>query len=118
MKPITMPPVTSPCTTRVNSATEEGITRQVTAVTPSASGSDLANWASRISIPMMNSSINTPSSARVSMLLSVWISPAPEGPKTTPTRMKPAAAGRRSRFMNNPQATAAAKTRARAERFW
>ena len=92
------------------------MTAQVTAVTPSASGSDLEKAASRISMPMMNSSISTPSSARVSILSEVAIRPAPLGPSAMPTRMKPAAAGILSRFMTRPQPTAAASSRARADR--
>ena len=65
---------------------------------------------------MMNSSSSTPISARVWMAVSVAIMPAPDGPSTTPTRMKPAAAGRRNRLMNRPIATAAARSRAMAVR--
>ncbi len=43
MKPITMPPATSPPTARVKSPTEVGITAHVTPVMPSATGSDLVN---------------------------------------------------------------------------
>ena len=89
----------------------------VSAVTPSARGSDLRKDCSRISMPMMKSSINTPRSAKVSMESDVSIRPSPEGPSATPTRMKPAAAGMRTRLMANPSATAAARTRARAVRF-
>ena len=65
----------------------------VSSVTPSASGRDLRKDCSRISMPMMNSSISTPRSARVSIESDVSIKPRPEGPSATPTRMKPAAAG-------------------------
>ena len=52
----------------------------------------------------------------VSMPGEDWIRPAPAGPSPMPTRMKPAAAGRRIRLMPSPQITAAANTRARAVR--
>ena len=117
MKPITTPPITSPWTNQVNSPTDDPMTTMLATVTPSASGSDARNACSRISMPMMNSSISTPRSARVSIASDVWISPAPEGPSATPTRMKPAAAGMRIRLMARPSPTAAASTRARAVRL-
>ena len=69
----------------------------------------LRNDCSRSSMPMMNSSISTPRSARVSIESERSIRPNPVGPSTTPTRMNPAAAGSLSRFMNSPQITAAAE---------
>ncbi len=65
-------------------------------------------------MPMMNSSISTPSSASVSIEEEGAISPIPVGPSTTPARMKPATAGSLSRFMNSPHSTAAPRTAARA----
>jgi hypothetical protein len=117
MKPITTPPITSPCTSAVNVPTDEPITATLAAVTPSASGSEALKAASRISMPMMNSSISTPRSARVSILAEVSIRPAPDGPSATPARMKPAAAGMRSLVMTRPSRVAAASTRATAVRL-
>ncbi len=85
---------------------------------PSARGKSARNAASRNSMPMMNSSISTPRLASVSIELELSISPNPVGPSSMPTRMNPAAAGMRTRFINRPQATAAASTRARAVRSW
>ena len=114
MKPITTPPSTSPWTYWVNSHSDDVTSAMVTTVTPSAIGSNLRKACSRNSMPMMNSSISTPRSAMVSIGKDGWISPAPLGPSATPTRIKPAAAGMRSRAITSPQITAAASSRARA----
>ncbi len=93
MPPITAPPSTSPWTSMVNKTTDVMVMAMVRVVTVSASGRNLRKDCSRISMPMMKSSISTPRSARVSIESDVSISPSPEGPSATPTRMKPAAAG-------------------------
>ena len=116
MKPITTALVVSPLVTCANVTVTPVITATCATVTPIAIGSSLRNDCSRSSIPRMNSSISTPRSARVSMAVEFSISPKPVGPSTTPTRMNPATAGRRSRFITSPAITAAASTRASAVR--
>ena len=64
------------------------------------------------SMPIRNSSMRTPSSAKLSMPVRSCTKPRPDGPSNTPARIYPTMAGWRRRSRITPQANAATATAA------